>query len=315
MVNRTKRILVNDTMATLNHRTLWHDLLEWFDMEFHGGSFPSLAESCDKELKDATLIIRNGSYFGPLEISSEVPTISLLQDIFDSGPAKKMQEHVLASSTYIVFNSHFTESFYPVTEPEVGRRSRVIPLPVNLDIFEIGNPMGLQQNLSLPDGCVCWIGACREAASVKGYDIFMQIVRLNPDIPFVAVFKDPPPDYAPPNLRIYSQQTHEELAKIIGACRVGLCTSRMETQHLAGIEMGACGLPVVAPNVGTYWNRKDIPGQVCMEYDVESFVSALRAVRQETWDRKAVRNYWEGEFSKEVIKKQWEEVVKEVEEG
>lgn len=96
---------------------------------------------------------------------------------------------------------------------------------------------------------------------------------------------------------------------------MGLCTSRMETQHLAGIEMGACGLPVVAPNVGTYWNRKDIPGQVCMEYDVESFVSALRAVRQETWDRKAVRNYWEGEFSKEVIKKQWEEVVKEVEEG
>ena len=40
-----RRLLVNDMLSALpDHRTFWHDLQEWFDMEFVGGEFPRLAE-------------------------------------------------------------------------------------------------------------------------------------------------------------------------------------------------------------------------------------------------------------------------------
>ena len=231
-------------------------------MEFVGGDFSTLA---DFEFPDAELIIRNATYFPPLLNIKNVPIISILQDIMEDGPQRKMQEEVMASSTAIVFNSMFTLSKYkPLPKPKGAIVApSVIPLPVDFDLFVPGNPMGLQQHLQLPDNCICWVGASQGAAAqVKGYEPFLSIVRQNPDLFFVAVFKDQAPEYVPPNMRTFTRLSHEELVKVYGACRVGLCTSRTESQHLAGIEMGACGLPMVAPPVGVYYEREDLPGVV-----------------------------------------------------
>ena len=301
-----KRLLVNDYLSALaNHRTFWNDLMDWFDMEFLGGEYADLAKNAG--FLEWDLIVRNGSYFGPIE--SAAPQISLIQDIFTEGPAQKMQKEVIVSSAAVVFNSAFTES----QKLAKGLINRVIPLPVDFDLFIPGNPMGLQQALSLPDGAVCWIGAAQEAAHIKGWDVFLSVVRNNPDIPFVGVFKDQQPEYGPPNLRMFTKVTHEELVKIIGACRVGLCTSRVESQHLSGIEMGACGLPMVAPPVGIYWQREDIPGTIVAEPNAASFTSAIREVRQNIQDADATQAYWKKEFDREVIREQWETLIGEVE--
>ena len=220
-------------------------------MEFVGGDYQQLEAVVGNNINGTSLIIRNASFFGPLKASERVPTISLLQDIAVEGEQRKLQDAVIASSRVVMCNSAFTMQNYKADN------LRVIPLPVDFALFEPGNSMGLQQSLSLPDGCVCWIGASQGAAGhVKGWDMFLQVVRLNPDIPFVGVFKDQIPNEMPPNLRAYARLTHEELVRVIGACRVGLCTSRTESQHLAGIEIGACGLPMVAPPVGVYWQRE-----------------------------------------------------------
>lgn len=302
-----RRLLVNDCLSALpDHRTFWHDLMEWFDMEFVDGDYKDLKHAVESGRPDATLIVRNATWFPP--ITSPAPQISLLQDIFSDGPAREMQDAVIASSARVVFNSLFTQSKYKT------ERGVVIPLPVDFRTFEPGNAMGLQQALSLPAGCVLWIGASQGAAGqIKGYDTFLAVVRQNPDIPFVAVFKDAMPEYAPTNLRMYCRLTHDELVRIIGACHVGLCTSRMESQHLAGIEMGACGLPLVVPEVGTYWRREEMPGTIVTEGTSAAFSSSLRSIRTRAFNPESVRSYWSREFLPITVRDKWAELIKEVE--
>lgn len=301
-----RRLLVNDCLTTIpGTRTFWHDLQEWFQMEFVGGDYSTLADKASvPAVDDATLVIRNSAYFPPFE--SRCKQICLVQDILD-GAARKIQDAVLLESHAAVFNSEFTYSKYK------HKNGCVVPLPVDFALFEPGNPMGLQQMFGLPDGCVCWIGASQGAAGhVKGFDIFLRIVRLNPDIPFVAVFKDAAPELAPPNMRCYVRLPQDELARVIGACRAGLCTSRTESQHLAGIEMGACGLPMVAPPYGCYWKREDLPG-ILAECSVEALTNGVRAMLKAPGDPQAIREYWRKEFDRPVIKAAWEKLIGEVE--
>jgi len=346
-----KRLLVNDVLTCIpGTRTFWSDLEEWFSMQFIGDAYATLVDTVDKQSDGASLIIRNASYFGPLKSSQSwggdscpdcdgpmkrcgkhgdageppfeyhqgIPTISLLQDIMAEGPGRKMQEAGIRSSHSGVFNSNFTSSRYPQFPPNLQELKKYcfIPLPVDFDLFQPGNPMGLQQELSLPDNCVLWIGASEgPAGQVKGVDIFLSIVRMNPDINFVAVFKDKWLDYCPPNMRMFTRQSHAELVKIIGACRVGLCTSRTESQHLAGIEMGACGLPMVAANVGTYWKRDRVPGAFIRVDDPKEYSGEIRHTLETRLKPESIRAYWQKEFDRPVVKAKWEELVKEAEGG
>ena len=108
----------------------------------------------------------------------------------------------------------------------------------------------------------------------------------------------------------------DELARVMGACRVGLCTSRSESQHLAGIEMGACGLPLVVPPVGCYWQRKDWPGCEVLEYTPAAFTQGIRAsIGKVVHMGGQVRDYWQKEFQHSVVKAAWVKLVEEVESG
>lgn len=302
-----KRILVNDCLTTIpNTYTFWHDLLRWFGCEFIGGSYEELGAKVVAAADNASLIIRNATWFPPIDVT--IPTISLLQDIFIDGPQRKMQEQVLDQSTLIVFNSDFTAKQYP------SYSGKVIPLPVDFELFLPGNAMGLQQAFSLPENCICWIGASQSAAAhVKGLDLFLSIVRQNPDLSFVAIFKDQQLEYPPPNLRMFVRLPQAELAQVIGACRVGLCTSSMESQHLSGIEMGACGLPMIAPPVGIYWQRENMPGTVISKRSVDIYTAALRSALSNPKEPTQIRDYWRREFDKKKIKYAWTKIIAEIE--
>lgn len=329
-----RRLLVNDALSQLGEVTFWHRLRDWFGMEFVGGDYATLANVAKAAIEPhldtslgvqypPSLIIRNATWFPPIDVKTS--TISLLQDIVAEGPVREMQEGVIRSSHATVFNSAFTEDRYPPPIPSSTLiiksiandiplpRSRIIPLPVDFSLFTPQNALACQQALSLPDGCICWIGASQGAAGhVKGFDIFLSIVRQNPDLSFVAVFKDAAPESLPPNLRAYVRLTHAELVKVIGACRVGLCTSRTESQHLAGVEMGGCGLPIVAPPVGVYWKR-NIPGEVVTESTPVTFATGLRAHLARTYNPLPIHEYWRAEFGIDVVRAAWTKLVEEVE--
>ena len=292
-------------------------------MEFVGGDYATLAEKALGIILDTSgaiadqapsVIIRNASWFPPMDSPADIPTISLLQDIIADGPQREMQEAVLASSHAAVFNSEFTRKHYGIVNKAYGApEAPVIPLPVDFSLFQPGNAMGLQQELGLPDGCVLWVGASQGAAgTVKGWDIFLHVVRANPDLPFVAVFKDRAPDIVPPNLRVYERLPHTELVKVMGACRVGLCTSRTESQHLAGVEMGGCGLPMVAPKVGVYWSG-GFPGTLVEKPEAPEYTQAIRAALTHNSTPEMVSGMWRERFDKPVIKAQWLKLIEEVE--
>lgn len=316
-----RRLLVNDMLSALpEHRTFWHSLQDWFGMEFVGGDFSRLAEvagtaclAAAVDFNPVALIVRNASYFGPIQTNTH--QIALLQDIFPEGH-REQQEAVLRTCKAVVFNSAFTRAAYCTPEfiERAGKWAPVIPLPVDFKTFSIGNRMGLQQHFGLPDRCVIWVGACDGAAGeVKGWDTFLAIARTNPHISFVAVFKDRLPETVPPNMRTFLRLPQEELAMLMGACRVGLCTSKIETQHLAGIEMGACGLPVVAPPVGVYWGQERKGVALVTEPVPYRFSLAIAEALSVPHDANAIREAWMAEFHPEIVRAKWAALISEVE--
>ena len=234
--------VVNDVQTCIpGTETLWHDLVSWLDAEWVGdASYPLLAGRVEERAKASALpsvIIRNGTWFCPIDL--DVPTISLIQDIMPANSYQRAEQiRVAKLSTLTVFNSAYTKARYPEL---ADITSRVIPLSVDSDIFQ---PMKVP-----PIADVCWIGA---PTYIKGWDILGEVIKSSART-FAIVLKERSTGRTPDNVRIFDRVPHTELPKIINGCSVGLCTSREESQHLAGIEMGMCGLPVVAPPIGIYY--------------------------------------------------------------
>jgi glycosyltransferase involved in cell wall biosynthesis len=60
-----------------------------------------------------------------------------------------------------------------------------------------------------------------------------------------------------PRVKVFNRIPHEVLVKVMNSCSLLICTSVVETQHLAGIEAAACDLPLVTTDVGVYYGKED----------------------------------------------------------
>ena len=89
----------------------------------------------------------------------------------------------------------------------------------------------------------------------KGFDVLRALIDST-SLNFCLVMKD---DFKidHPRVRVFNRVSRDLILKVYNSCKVMLCTSRMETQHLSGIEAGACGIPVVATNVGIYFDKEN----------------------------------------------------------
>lgn len=239
--------LVNDCLTCIpGTKTLWHDLLECMpnliDKTSGYTNYRYLARSI--EIQAATgcpdYIIRNASYFRKINLDSF--TISLMQDPFNGS-----QLDVLNSSDVVVFNSEYMRQ--SCIDQITPKKEVVIPLGVDFNFFR---PLGksFRKELGIPERAILFVGADNKW---KGFDKVRWLIN-NTDLNFCLVMKD--------NVRInndrcvtFNSVDHSTLLKIINSCSVCLCTSTMETQHLASIEAGACGLPVVTTNVGIHFNK------------------------------------------------------------
>jgi glycosyltransferase involved in cell wall biosynthesis len=303
--------IVNDVPTCIpGTKTLWHNLLEWIPgAEWaSSGNFATLSgyiTTCVIATHEKPgLIIRNASYFPHVE--TDIPQVAILQDIFPPGPARDMQVAVCRKSVAVVVNSPYTAAQYP----ELGNITTVvIPLPVDFDLF---GPMPEVAK----EWDVCWIGA---ASSVKGWDIFHRVM-MDTDLTYLLVMKDVPASSADVPLdrvKVVRRVPHSELPALNNSCRIGLCTSRQETQHLAGIEMGACGLPMVAPNVGAYFGQDAAPpwGIRVTAPSREGFSVAVGdALRRRSaqWGVSQVRSYWEERYTPSICRESWLALVAEV---
>jgi len=237
-------------------------------------------------------IIRNATYFRRLNIN--VPTISLLQD------ANKTSEQidVCCHSDIVVFNSPYTLSLY---DAHPFTRTELIPLGVDSDFFK---PKFDTYPRVLPNS-ILFVGASNNFP--KGFDIVLDLI-LNTDYNFCLVMKD---DFRISHERVtvFNKVEHDELKRIYNSCSMLLCTSRIETQHLAGIEAGLCNLPIVTSNVGIYYNKPN--GEWGINVKDNNFKAGIDFVMRD--NRFNPRKYWlEQGIDKKTCKEKWIHLIEEI---
>lgn len=250
--------LINDRLTCIpGTTTFWHKLLEWFPnlIDMTGGftNFSRLAQVIESKFNEYTIpnyIIRNGTYFRKLNIN--VKTISLIQDIINND---KNQIDVIKSSDIIVFNTNYVYNKYRKYIDDESK-VRICPLGVDFDFFKPNDEI----NINVLSNSILYIGSSTNYP--KGFNIVKNIINNMKNQNFCLVMKD---DFSinelPLNVhnrvKIFNKINQEELKKIINTCICAICTSYEETQHLSGIECGACNLPIIAKEVGIYFDCKD----------------------------------------------------------
>lgn len=235
--------LVNDRLSTIpGTRTFWNHLLDGIPGLQNRclGQYEGLASAIEHEAEvdRPDYIVRNAAYFRWLDVKAEV--VSLVQDVL-YGFQRDMLVEACAASRIVVFNSEYTRSMYPELH---STDHRVIPIGTDEAIFKPSDP-----DPQVPEGSVLWVGSGHH---VKGFDLACRLASESRR-PWVFVMKDDAPvEVAALVLR---RITQDQLARVSSASAVGICTSKTETQHLAGIEMGMCGVPLVTTEVGAYYRR------------------------------------------------------------
>ena len=242
--------LVNDCLTTIpNTKTFWHDLLGWMPglVDQTGGytDYRHLADAIEKKAEEDGVpdyIIRNATFFRRLNIPAK--TVCLLQDYY---PKEKHQLPVCNSSDVVVFNSPFTHSLY---RDRVTSRTEIVPLGTDFDHFSPGEDSS--DELGILPNSVLFVGAANDYP--KGFDVVKELIDTT-SFNICLVMKD---DFqiSHPRVRVFNRVSRDLIHKVYNSCKIMLCTSRMETQHLSGIEAAACGLPVVATNVGVYFGKE-----------------------------------------------------------
>lgn len=274
--------LVNDYLSVLPGRTVWHDLLDWIPglEDMTGTPFPHLAEKIESKKSRPDYVIRNATYFRWMDLG--VPTVSFLQD-FESSDTQRI---VLENSDVVVFNSKYTESY---AKNHFDISGTVIPIGIDFDLFSEGP--------RTPEGPVLWVGS---TANVKGFDILQKVID-EVDCNFEITLKKG--SFSHPRVKCHSPMLQGELVELMHKCSMLLCTSRNETQHLAGIEAAATGLPLVVPNVGAYYGLD--PTKLGIVVRNWEYAQGIQEVNKNL----NPRSYFKKMFSRKECKQAWKNLV------
>jgi len=261
------------------------------------GNFSSLASRVELSAEQnghPDYIIRNATYFGPINL--RVPQIAFLQDIHEVGSETRAQQlRVLNRATVVVANSRHTVAAYPdLTKPSI------IPIGVDYTFFTPG-----PRRDDIPEGSVIYVGD--SSINPKGFDSLRCLIDSN-DLHYVLVMKDNFKwDGDPSRVTVFNRIDHYTLRDLYRSCVALVCTSREETQHLAGIEAMACNLPVVTTGVGIY---KDLLGPWGI---VESWVNLDVGLEEviNNRDHYHPRECTEMLLSKSACRREWARVIRE----
>jgi glycosyltransferase involved in cell wall biosynthesis len=292
--------LVNDTLTCIpNTKTFWHDLLEWL---------PDLTDKCngytpfnilpnnierDYVSDKPDYIIRNATYFRHLNITTK--TISLLQDL---ATANQMQIDVCNKSDVVVYNSPYTQSHY---KDIITAKSVMIPLGVDFNKF-IPMDESFNDELYILPNSILFIGA--DNISPKGFDIMTEIID-NTSYNFCLVMKD---GYQSTNSRVkvFNRIDHDKLIKVMNSCEMLVCTSRVETLHLSGVEAAACDIPLVTSNVGIYYDLESGGwGRNVNSFNSEDFIREIAYVKDNVTTFNPRKTFLDIGLDTETCKNKW----------
>ena len=297
--------LVNDQLTSIpNTRTFWHDLLEWFpnlqDKCNGYTDYSVLAQNIEAINERPDYIIRNGSYFRKLNI--DVPTFCLIQDTMNNS----MQTEVINLSTCVVFASKQTYNLY---KDRINPQNvRVIEQSSDFNFFK---PIPERHPDVLPNSII-FIGD--SSHEKKGFHRVLKLIEIMPDFNFCLVMKDDTgmdiiPDNCRDRVRIFNKVNTDTVKLLINSSVCGICTSGNEEGHFAGIEIGACNIPMIARPMGCYLDRKEDKTWGLIAND-EDFPETIRYVVNNL-ELFSPREYYSKEYTLERCKEKWSDLINE----
>lgn len=292
--------LVNDCLTCIpGTRTFWHDLLDWFpNLEDKTGGYTDysvLANRIESIPNKPDYIIRNGTYFRHMNIDSKC--VSLIQDV-SSGCLLEQQLDVINKSDCIVFNSKYVKDKYK--KYQINTNNIIIPLGIDFNFF-IPNKYNTHDS-------IIYIGSSLNYP--KGFNIMLDIIRAMPYQHFNLIMKDnwrPPVDLEN-QITVYNRVDQKTVRDIIQKSLLAVCTSYEETQHLSGIECGACDIPIVARNVGWYYDHAHEQNQWGAIADDTNFVEKIHYVKNNL-QKYHPRDYLINFFDINVCKNKWKQLI------
>jgi glycosyltransferase involved in cell wall biosynthesis len=298
--------LINDTLSCIpGVHTFWHDLLNWFPkIEDKTGGYTDYSILADKieSLNEPKpdYIIRNGSYFRKLNI--DVPTFCLIQDTM----VNPMQTEVINSSTCVVFASTTTYNIYK--DRISPKNVRVIEQSSDFNFFK---PIP-ERHPDVLSNSILFIG---DSSYVKkGFHLVLDIIDKMQDTNFCLIMKDNTtldiiPEKNRHRVRIFNRVNTETVRLIINSCICAICTSGSEEGHFAGIEIGACDIPMVARPMGCYLDRKDDMswGEFAADHE---FPEKIKYVIENT-NLYSPRKYYSNEYTLERCREKWTKLIEE----
>ena len=307
--------LVNDCLTCIpGTKTFWHNLLEWFpNLQDKTRGYtdykilPAVIEkdlmlSYDSKEDKPYFIIRNGTYFRPIK-TPWVKQISLIQDV-QGGYLYDMQIETINNSDAVVFNSHYVYSKYKTNLINPLVNISIIPLGVDFDFFR---PIPDRHPDVLPNSII-FIGS--STIYPKGFDTVSWLIA-NTNYNFCLVMKD---NYELKNndrVRVFNRVNMETVRLLINSSICGICTSKEETQHLSGLECGACNIPMISTQVGFYYDCKEDEDWGCVVNDVSEFPSKIEYVLNNK-DKFTPRTYLQTKYSIEVCKQKWTTLINQI---
>lgn len=303
--------LVNDCLTCIpGVRTLWHDLLDWFpglEDKTNGYTDYSILASNIENLynnseKKPDYIIRNGSYFRKMNI--EIPTIALIQDT----QINDMQTEVINSATCVVFSSHQT---YKIYKDRINPKNfRVIEWASD---FKFWKPIVERHSEVLPNSII-FIGD--SSYEKKGFHRVLNLIEKMEDFNFCLVMKDDTtlsiiPEKSRNRVKIFNKVNCETVRLLINSSVCGICTSGMEEGHWAGVEMGACNIPMVSRPMGRYLDNIDGIGIWGELADDEDFSETIRnvVINKSSY---SPREYYSKEYTHERFKEKWTALLQDI---
>jgi len=299
--------LVNDILTCIpGTKTFWHDLIDslpnLIDKTNGYTDFKYLKNHIEIEWDKSSIkpeyIIRNATFFDKINIPTK--TISLLQDCYD-GELRIMQKNVCDSSDIVVFNSPFVKDKY---SDIVKKESLIIPLGIDFDLFKKESINKEESKLlNIKEDTVLYVGS--SDFKTKGFDKLLGVIEST-NFNFCVVLKD---DFKikHPRVTLFNKVNHAKLIKIINCCKMIICTSNIETQHLASLEAAACGLPILTTNVGTYFNLED--GEWGIKVKNDNFDDGIKFILNNFSLFKPREYFLRKGFDKKDCMKKWNEAI------
>jgi glycosyltransferase involved in cell wall biosynthesis len=301
--------LVNDCLTCIpGTNTFWHNLLEWVpllvDKTRGYTDYSILADVIEMDVAQSTYIekpyyiIRNGSYFRGINVQN-IKTISLIQDILQNN----MQLDVINRSDIVVFNTYYVFNKYKnkITATTI----KICPLGIDFNFFK---PI-VDRHPDIPSNSIIFIGSSTNYP--KGFSIMLDIIYKT-DYHFCLIMKDNFsidhfPSHIKSRVRVFNSVNQYMVRLLINSCMIAVCTSYEETQHLAGIECGACNIPIVAREIGFYYDcRNDTDWGLIA--DDTTFIEKIKYVMDHRSEFNP-RDYLIQKYSLEICRKNWIDII------